>query len=187
MHREIRQLIRELKRRGVRVDITGKHVRCDTDRGPVFVSKTPSDHRAMQKILSTFRRYGVDLRNPQEESDMAEYVYAFVVPKDTRERSMLMRRSYRVAGFFEHYSKTTEQISKPDFCDERFSDVEHAHVMSIDTYLALTASYRAAWDKEYPNEPMYIDDLTDIIETGRKNKKMGWLDAGTEIVLVPTC
>ena len=38
------------------------HYKIMTPEGPVFCSSTPSDRRALHKIVSDLRRHGVDIR-----------------------------------------------------------------------------------------------------------------------------
>lgn len=59
--KEIRQIVRRLKRKGFKVKMTKKsHVCVTTPQGPVFCASTPSDKRAMQNIVAMLKRKGVE-------------------------------------------------------------------------------------------------------------------------------
>jgi hypothetical protein len=61
-NKEIRQVVRNLKRRGILVKPTKKaHFCVVTPAGPVFCSSTPSDIRAIRNLVSMLKRKGVKL------------------------------------------------------------------------------------------------------------------------------
>lgn len=60
--RALGDLYRKALDAGCEVSITGSnHIRVDTPEGPVFGSRTSSDHRAVRNTRSQLRRKGVQL------------------------------------------------------------------------------------------------------------------------------
>jgi predicted RNA binding protein YcfA (HicA-like mRNA interferase family) len=59
---DVKRILKRLQAKGFKVKRTkSSHVCVTTPQGPVFCSSTPSDHRAIQNILSMLKRKGVDL------------------------------------------------------------------------------------------------------------------------------